>query len=72
MSEPMISTAPSLTPRQREVAGLLCSTGLSYKQVADKLDISEGTMRKHTENVYRRVGVHSRAELMMALRENTK
>lgn len=62
--------APSpdeLTHRQREVAGLLCSTGLSYKEVAAKLDISEGTMRKHTENVYRRLGVHSRAELMIAL-----
>jgi DNA-binding NarL/FixJ family response regulator len=72
MSEAMTPTAANLTLRQREVAGLLCSTGLSYKQVADKLDISEGTMRKHTENVYRRVGVHSRAELMMALRDSTK
>lgn len=57
-----------LTTRQREIASLLSETGLSYKQVASKLAISEGTMRKHVENVYRRIGVHSRAELMVALR----
>jgi DNA-binding NarL/FixJ family response regulator len=56
-----------LTSRQREIAGLLSRTGLSYKEVASKLAISEGTMRKHVENVYRRVGVHSRAELMVTL-----
>jgi DNA-binding NarL/FixJ family response regulator len=56
-----------LTRRQREIAGILSSTGLSYKEVASQLDISEGTMRKHAENVYRCLGVHSRAELMIAL-----
>lgn len=56
-----------LTTRQRQIAGLLSRTGLSYKEVASRLAISEGTMRKHVENVYRRVGVHSRAELMIAL-----
>ena len=58
---------PQLTTRQREIANLLSGTGLSYKEVAGCLRISEGTMRKHVENVYRRVGVHSRAELMIAL-----
>lgn len=56
-----------LTLRQREIASLLSETGLSYKEVASKLAISEGTMRKHVENVYRRIGVHSRAELMVRL-----
>lgn len=55
----------SLTPRQREIATLLCSLSLSYKEVAAKLEISEGTIRKHAENLYRRTGVHSRAELMI-------
>lgn len=56
-----------LTLRQREIAHLLSETGLSYKEVASRLAISEGTMRKHVENVYRRIGVHSRAELMVRL-----
>jgi DNA-binding NarL/FixJ family response regulator len=62
--DPLLS---QLTIRQREIADLLSGTGLSYKQVAASLRISTGTMRKHVENVYRRVGVHSRAELMIAL-----
>ena len=61
-----------LTRRQREIAGLLSRTGLSYKEVASKIGISEGTMRKHVENVYRRVGVHSRAELMIAMAQQTQ
>ncbi len=57
-----------LTPRQREVALLLARTGSSYKQIADQLLISEATARKHGENVYCVLGVHSRAELTVLLK----
>src|SRR5262249_24851296 len=57
-----------LTPRQRDVATLLVRTGLSYKQIAAQLHLGEGTMRTHAEHVYRALGVHSRAELTVALR----
>lgn len=59
---------PVLTPRQRDVAALLVGTGLSYKQIAAHLDVSEGTIRTHTERIYRAFGVHSRPELTVALR----
>ncbi len=49
-----------LTPRQREIALLLACSGGSYKQIADKLSLSEGTVRTHVEDVYARLGVHSR------------
>jgi DNA-binding NarL/FixJ family response regulator len=52
-----------LTPRQRQIAELLIQTGDSYKEIAHKLGISEGTMRKHVEQIYRIVKVHKRAEL---------
>jgi DNA-binding NarL/FixJ family response regulator len=71
MAQQHDASLSQLTSRQREIAGLLSRTGLSYKEVASKLSISEGTMRKHVENVYRRVGVHSRAELMIALSGQT-
>lgn len=61
------SRLSALTHRQKEIALLLCRTGLSYKEAASHLKISDGTMRKHVENVYRRMGVHSRAELTVAL-----
>jgi len=50
------------------VAALLVRTGLSYKQIAAELHVREGTLRTHAEHVYRAVGVHSRAELTVALR----
>lgn len=59
---------PALTPRQRDVAALLVRTGLSYKQIATRLHVRVGTLRTHTERVYRALGVHSRAELTVALR----
>ncbi|HTN85414.1 MAG TPA: LuxR C-terminal-related transcriptional regulator [Sorangium sp.] len=59
--------SPVLTPRQRDVAALLVGTGLSYKQIAARLKLSEGTIRTHTERIYRAFGVHSRPELTVAL-----
>jgi DNA-binding NarL/FixJ family response regulator len=58
----------ALTPRQRDVAAWLVRTGLSYKQIAAQLHVGEGTLRTHAEQVYRALGVHSRAELTVALR----
>jgi DNA-binding CsgD family transcriptional regulator len=57
-----------LTERQREIALLLVRTGDSYKQIAVKLGLSEGTVRTHVEAIYSRLGVHSRAELVTLLR----
>lgn len=54
--------------RQREIATLLVSTGLSYKQIASELGLSEGTVRKHTERIYRALKVHSRPELVALLK----
>ncbi len=67
MLRELTSISANLTRRQQEVACFLSQTGLSYKEVAAQLDIREGTMRKHVENVYRRVGVHSRAELTVKM-----
>jgi len=53
-----------LPPRRREVATLLVESGLSYKQIAQRLSMAEGTVRKNAELAYRAFGVHSRAELV--------
>src|SRR5262249_36016888 len=52
-----------LSPRRREIATLLVESGFSYKQIADKLALSGGTVRKNAEQIYRDLGVHSRPEL---------
>jgi DNA-binding CsgD family transcriptional regulator/GAF domain-containing protein len=57
-----------LTPRQREIAALLVGSGLSYKQIADKIGVRDATIRTHIEHIYRALNVHSRAELAIRLR----
>lgn len=52
-----------LTQRELEVLTHL-SKGLSYEQIADNLIISYGTVRKHIENIYRKMQVNSRTEAL--------
>jgi DNA-binding NarL/FixJ family response regulator len=59
----------ALTPREREVFQLL-ALGRSNKEVAFKLGISPGTVKKHRENLQAKLDCHSAAELArMAMRE---
>ncbi len=53
-----------LTPREREIA-LLAKERLSSKEIADKLYISEMTVRSTLRNVYSKLDVHSRSELKL-------
>lgn len=51
-----------LTRRELEVASLVAD-GAPAKNVAAALSITVHTARRHTEQVFRKLGVHSRAEL---------
>jgi DNA-binding CsgD family transcriptional regulator len=51
---------PELTPRQWQLMDLLAGGGTNA-QIARRLGISEATVRKHLENIYRRLDVSSRA-----------
>ncbi len=52
-----------LSKREIDVAGLLFS-GLKNAQIADKLFISEITVKKHLQNIYSKVGVNNRTSLV--------
>ena len=56
-------TRSPLSDRQREIA-LLLKEGLSVKKIADKLFITENTVKSITKTVYGKLGVHSRIELI--------
>jgi len=51
-----------LTPREKEIA-LLAQQRLSAKEIGEQLFISDKTVRATLRNVYRKLDVHSRAEL---------
>lgn len=52
-----------LTMREQEiVVGLV--DGLSYKMIADRMDISIDTVRAHIRNIYKKLHVNSKAEVI--------
>ncbi|MFT3775031.1 MAG: LuxR C-terminal-related transcriptional regulator [Minicystis sp.] len=67
-ADPVVRALAGLSPRKRQICLLLAREALSYKEIADTLGVSEGTIRKHAEQIYRELGVHSRAELARLLR----
>ncbi|MFN8249889.1 MAG: response regulator transcription factor [Ferruginibacter sp.] len=52
-----------LTDREREVLEAL-SKGLMNKEVAELLQISSGTVRKHVQNIYEKLQVNTRVEAL--------
>lgn len=50
-----------LTRREREILQLL-AVGLSNQEMAERLFIAEGTLKRHVANVYQKLGVHNRAQ----------
>lgn len=55
-----------LTKREREVFELLI-TNLTTKEIADKLNISEKTVRNHISNVMQKLGVKGRSNAVVEL-----
>jgi DNA-binding NarL/FixJ family response regulator len=59
----------TLTPREREILQLLVQ-GSTNKEVGRQLDVSVSTVKKHRENLQRKLGCSSAAELVrLAIRE---
>ncbi len=55
-----------LTERETEILEHL-SKGLQYDQIADNLFISKGTVRKHIENIYRKLQVNNKIEAIQKI-----
>lgn len=68
-AEPVSSDPFStLSPREREIFGLV-TDGLANAQIAERLSISEKTVRNHVSSVYDKLGVWSRAQAMVFARD---
>ena len=60
----MTSVTRQLAPREAEVLHLL-STGRPYKQIADELQLSMGTIRTYVRRLYGKLEVNCRTEAVV-------
>src|SRR2546427_3586293 len=66
--KPLASDDTSQTLRKREVEIVrLLAQGLLYKEIAEKLGITPGTVRVHIYNIYEKLHVRSRTEAVLKL-----
>ena len=59
----------SLSSREIDVLEQL-GKGLSYTKIAENLFLSPSTVRKHIENIYKKLQVHSKIEAVAKARQN--
>ena len=62
----VVADANRLTPREREILGRVAE-GRTNAEIAWHLGISPETVRKHLENAYEKLGVHTRTGAVAAL-----
>jgi len=60
---------PALTPREREIIRMVAQ-GLRNREIGQRLFISEGTVKIHLHNVYDKLGLDGRLELLLYAQEN--
>ena len=54
----------TLSPRERELLELLVQ-GYLYKEIADRLNLSRGSVNTYVRRIYEKLHVHTRAEAML-------
>jgi DNA-binding NarL/FixJ family response regulator len=57
------SSLSNLTPREKEVVEAIVD-GLAYKQIAQRLKIGLETVRQHIKNIYTKLQVNSKAQVI--------
>ena len=57
------TVTPDFTARELEIIRL-CRDGLVGKQIADRLGISPGTVNKHKEHIFQKLGINSAMEMV--------
>jgi DNA-binding CsgD family transcriptional regulator len=58
---------PALTAREHDVLELVAD-GYANSEIAERLWISRGTVSKHLDNIYAKLGVHTRTAAAAWLR----
>lgn len=60
-----------LTFREKEIVALV-EKGLSYKQMSDQIFVTTYTINYHLKNIYKKLGIHSKAELLSKIMDENK
>lgn len=61
-------TAFNLTQREQEILSLLVQ-GLLYKEIADRLEITTNTAKKHVMNIYSKLHVNTRSQALLLVQQ---
>jgi len=56
-------TVDTLTDREKEIVSLT-GTGFRNKEIAHRLHVTESTIKTHLHNVFQKLGIKTRAELI--------
>jgi LuxR family maltose regulon positive regulatory protein len=67
-SSPPAAVREALTARERDVLRLL-GLGLSNREIAERMVVSEGTVKSHVHNLIGKLGVTSRTQVLVRGRE---
>lgn len=71
MAVAAIAQAYGLTERELETAALIAK-GFTAKRVAEELSLSVGTVQTYCKNIYRKMGIHKKDELIDAVESSKK
>jgi two-component system nitrate/nitrite response regulator NarL len=61
----------SLTSREQEIASLVC-VGLSNKEIARRLELTEGTVKVHLHNIFQKTQVSNRTAFVALMHGDTR
>jgi len=68
-AEPEATDTPQLTERETQVLRLV-ATGLTYRQIAERLTLSHRTVQNHVQNTLTKLQLHNRVELVRYALDN--
>jgi DNA-binding NarL/FixJ family response regulator len=61
----------SLTPREQQIAELVCDKGYTNKVIAIQLQITESTVKLHLGNILKKMNVRNRTQLALLMKPHT-
>ena len=65
-------TKITLTPRQRQILDIIVTRGVSNKNIARMLHISESTVKLHMSSILKKFGLRNRTQLALFARDHTQ